>query len=508
MAANTEQPMADEPKAKIFISYSRKDMAFADRLDAALKARGFVVLIDREEIYAFEDWWKRIESLIGQSDTVIFVLSPDAVASREALKEVEYASSLNKRFAPIVCRKVEESAVPEALRRLNFVFFDDPIQFETSADYLAASLQIDIGWIRQHTMFGEAARRWTVAGRPGPRGLLLRSPTLEEAERWIAAHPRGAPAPTPDTIAFVTASRRDATRRRRRVVALLSAFVALIVVGLAAWRNENWLREHAYALANVHTLTATAERALKAKDSFKECTDCPEMIVIPAGSFMMGSPLGEKQRDPDETPLHRVMVAKPFAISKFELTVAEWDACVAYGDCDPYAEVGVFGRGRQPLINVNWFDARDYVAWLSRITGKQYRLLSEAEYEYAARAGTQTAYPWGDEIGTGNINCAGCGGQWDGDQPAPVGSFSPNQFGLYDMLGNVSEWVEDCVHYDYDGAPTDGSAWTAGACGSHVLRGGSFVFPPSDARSARRLFGSPDFRVNYNGFRVARTLNP
>ena len=139
----------------------------------------------------------------------------------------------------------------------------------------------------------------------------------------------------------------------------------------------------------------------------------------------MGSPLTEKRDGTsDETPLHKVTIAKSFAVSKFALTVAEWDVCVDYGDCDPYAEAGVFGRGSQPLVNIDWYDARDYVAWLSRITGKQYRLLTEAEYEYAARAGTQTVYPWGDEIGTGNASCAGCGGQWDGDKPAPVGSFS------------------------------------------------------------------------------------
>lgn len=506
--AESERPAGAAPKAKIFISYSRKDMAFADRLEAALKARGFKVLIDREEIYAFEDWWARLQSLIGQCDTVIFVLSPDSATSREALKELEYASSLNKRFAPVVCRRVEEDAVPEALRRLNFIFFDDPAQFETSADYLAAALQIDIGWIRQHTEFSEAARRWTVAGRPGPRGLLLRSPVLEEAERWIASRPQDAPAPTPDTLALVAESRRDAIRRRRRAAALVSAFAALVVAGAAAWWKENWLKERGYALVAVRTLSATKERALKPKDVFKECTDCPEMVVVPAGSFMMGSPLTEKRRDSDETPLHKVTIAKPFAVAKFAVTVAEWDACVAYGDCDPYAEAGVFGRGRQPLVNVDWYDARDYVAWLSRITGKPYRLLTEAEYEYAARAGTQTVYPWGDEIGTGNASCAGCGGKWDGDAPAPVGSFSPNRFGLYDMAGNVSQWVEDCVHYDYDGAPADGSAWTDAACGSRVLRGGAFVFPPSDERAARRLFGAPDFRINYNGFRIARTLGP
>jgi hypothetical protein len=179
---------AVEPKAKIFISYSRKDLAFADRLEAALKARGFEPLIDRTEIYAFEDWWKRIQALIGRADTIVFLLSPDAVASEVALKEVAHAASLNKRFAPIVCRRVEDEAIPEALRRLNFFFFDDPTRFEASADELAAALQTNIGWVRQHTEFGEAAHRWSTAGHPG--GLLLRSPVLEDAEHWIASRPR------------------------------------------------------------------------------------------------------------------------------------------------------------------------------------------------------------------------------------------------------------------------------------------------------------------------------
>src|SRR5580698_5546807 len=126
-----------EPKARIFISYSRKDMAFADRLEAALKVRGFEPLIDRTEIYAFEDWWKRIEALISHADTIVFVLSPDAVASKVAQREVAYAASINKRFAPIVCRRVDDDATPEALRRLNFIFFDDLARFEASADKLA-----------------------------------------------------------------------------------------------------------------------------------------------------------------------------------------------------------------------------------------------------------------------------------------------------------------------------------------------------------------------------------
>ena len=238
MVIEAERAQAVERKTRIFISYSRKDMAFTDRLEAALKGRGFELLIDRTEIYAFEDWWKRIQGLIDQADTVIFVLSPDAVASDICAKEVAHAASLNKRFAPIVCQRVDVRAVPEALRRLNFVFFDDPAQFEASADRLAEALRTDIGWIRQHTEYGEIARRWAAGGRP--RGLLLRSPTLEDAERWIASRPAGAPVPTLETQKFVAESRRGATRRRNTLTGSLAAglIVALALAGLAYWQRE------------------------------------------------------------------------------------------------------------------------------------------------------------------------------------------------------------------------------------------------------------------------------
>ena len=154
MAAVGAEARGDPVNTRVFISYSRKDMAFADRLEAALKARGFEPLIDREEIYAFEDWWRRVEALIGRADTVVFVLSQDAVKSDVALKEVAYAASLNKRFAPIVCRRVVDDAVPEPLRRLNFIFFDDPERFDASADQLAQALHTDIAWVRRHTEFG------------------------------------------------------------------------------------------------------------------------------------------------------------------------------------------------------------------------------------------------------------------------------------------------------------------------------------------------------------------
>ncbi len=518
MVADTEHAPDTAAKARIFISYSRKDMPFADRLDLALKARGFEPLIDREEIYAFEDWWKRLQALILRADTVVFVLSPGSVASREALREVEYAVSLNKRFAPIVCRRVEDGAVPEALRRLNFIFFDDPARFEASADALAEALETDIGWIRQHTEYGEAARRWLEAGHPS--GLLLRPPALDRAEAWIAYRPHGAPPPTSETETFIAESRRAevAARRRNRILnAALYTLLVGIIAGLVGWINQAYIKEQInwywtmrpYMLANVrpYVLKPQAERTLKPGDSFKECAkDCPEMIVIPAGEFMMGSPEIEKGRD-DESPQHKVTIAKPFAVSKFEATFADWDACFSVGGC-PRASDSYFGRGAKPVINVTWDNAQQYVAWFSKMTGQRYRLLTEAEWEYAARAGSTTAYSWGDELGKGNANCASCGSKWDNGGTAPVGSFKPNAFGLYDMHGNVWEWVEDCYHDDYNGAPAEGSAWTSVDCDRRVLRGGSWSPSPQTLRSAGRLSNPPDARFYNLGFRVARTLTP
>ena len=247
--------------------------------------------------------------------------------------------------------------------------------------------------------------------------------------------------------------------------------------------------------------------------SFRECApkqqdkdNCPDMVVVPAGSFMMGSPATEQGHSEPEEPLHQVTIAKPFAVSKYELTFDEWDTCVNYGDCPQGISDSGFGRGQQPVINVTWDDSQRYVAWLSKMTGKTYRLLSEAEYEYATRTGTTTAYPWGNDIGKNNANCNGCGSKWDRQQTAPVGSFKPNAFGLYDMVGNVFEWVEDCA-YNYNGAPTDGSAWIKDSnCKYRVVRGGSWYDTPVVLRSAARGGNAPVYRLNYVGFRLGRTL--
>jgi formylglycine-generating enzyme required for sulfatase activity len=256
-------------------------------------------------------------------------------------------------------------------------------------------------------------------------------------------------------------------------------------------------------------LAGAEEQASKPGQSFKDCAgDCPEVVVIPAGSFTMGSPASAFPRKLTEVPPHQVTIAEPFVVSKFELTFAQWDACAADGDCIPQTGDHGWGRQRQPVINVSWRDAQRYAAWLSKITGNAYRLLTEAEYEYAARAGTQTAYPWGDDVGSNHANCMDCGSRWDATQTAPVGSFAPNQFGLYDMVGNAWEWVEDCLHEDYTQAPLDGSAWMTGDCSHHRIRGGSWASVGDELRSSNRSRSATDDRLDIISFRVGRNLGP
>ena len=249
------------------------------------------------------------------------------------------------------------------------------------------------------------------------------------------------------------------------------------------------------------------------RDALKDGGEGPEMVALPAGSFRMGSPSDETGRYGDEGPVRRVTISQGIAMGRYEVTFADYDRFVsATGRESPYDKG--WGRGRRPVIYVSQEDAQAYAAWLSAQTGKTYRLPSEAEWEYAARAGRTTRYSWGNEIGRNRANCDGCGSEWDNEQTSPVGSFEPNVFGLYDMHGNVWECVADCYHEDYEGAPTDGSAWTTN-CDNRsdgtrlaVLRGGSWYSYPRYLRAAYRGWNSPSNRDNYLGFRLVQDLNP
>jgi formylglycine-generating enzyme required for sulfatase activity len=267
--------------------------------------------------------------------------------------------------------------------------------------------------------------------------------------------------------------------------------------------------------ASPKPLSAAEECSMKPKDVFKECEKCPEVIVVPAGEFNMGSPEDEPDRNKNESPQHIVRFARQFAVGRFAVTFDEWDACVADGGCNGYipSDNG-WGRGNRPVIHVSWTDAQAYVAWLSSKTGKTYRLLTEAEREYVTRAGTTTPFWFGSTISLEQAN-------FDDKHPynnsppggrrgetLPVDSFAPNPWGLYQVHGNVWDWVEDCFNDSYVGSPSDGSAWTSGGCDKHVLRGGAWIDQPRFLRSAFRLRDVTSRRYNLQGFRVARPLSP
>lgn len=564
---------AADRKLKVFLSYSRKDEDFAQELLAGLQFAGFEPYLDKHDIAAGEDWEARLGRLIEAADTVVFIISPDAVASERCTWEVERTAALNKRLLPIVWRRVEDARVPPRLNQLNYIFFDKPLTFVASLKALTTALRTDVAWIREHTRIGELALRWD--GRRRADALLLRGEELFAAKAWLSNPPQYAPEPTLLHHEFISASqdaelaRTSAERQRLELVELaqeerqkafelekaaqalheaalqkerlsisrikraqiwIGALLGCLVLGVAvgAWQLvERWRvladREHIAARAKLAegmidrtgSLDQSVEQELTPGQTFKDCDNCPAMVMLPPGDFLMGSPLFEEDRASNELQ-RKVTIGRPFAVSKFEVTFAEWESCVTGGGCSSNREPsdGGWGRGTRPVINVTWNDARQYTEWLSVRTGKSYRLLSEAEWEYAARGIKEVSKPhprfsWGHDLkpnAQAMANCGYCGSE-PSKQTLPVGTFKPNHFGLYDMHGNVSEWVQDCDSV-YAFAPTDGSAVETGNCW-RVYRGGSWRSPEQDLRAARRRFAVPNSLEGLTdqvGFRVARVL--
>ena len=340
----------------------------------------------------------------------------------------------------------------------------------------------------------EAMEAWDKARRDG--AALLSGARLKEAQRWLKQRKDL----TGPERAFIQLSLRRRIKGRLLASGLtclllvFASFAGYVVNERITWRAGFyiWL-----AKAGIYYLH-------------------PEMVAIPGGTFKMGSLASEKVGE-REQPQHPVTVPS-FQMGKYEVTFDEYDVfshlidneggCADHHKIPKHSDDGNWDRGLQPVINVSWKDAVCYAEWLSKHTRKNYRLPSEAEWEYAARAGTDTAYWWGDEIGKNHANCTGCGSEWDFKQTAPVGSFPSNKFGLYDTAGNVWEWVEDCWHDNYQGAPTDGSVWPGGDCGRRVLRGGSWGYNQDDARCAYRYNLDPGLRYGNNGFRVVCCVSP
>ncbi|MEH2510988.1 formylglycine-generating enzyme required for sulfatase activity [Nitrobacteraceae bacterium AZCC 1564] len=262
-------------------------------------------------------------------------------------------------------------------------------------------------------------------------------------------------------------------------------------------------------------LSAEVEATLKPKDSFKECPECPEMVVVPAGSFMMGTPANEVDRSKGEDPVHRVTIVKPFAVGRFAISFDDWDACLADGGCGGVrGNDNGFGRGRLPAHGIRFNEVQSYLAWLSKKTGRTYRLPSESEREYFTRAGTTTPFWFGKTIGTQNANYYasipydhGPRGE-DSKGPKPVDSYAPNPFDLYQVHGNVQEWTQDCFNKRYnEDTPTDGSPWSEGDCSQRMIRGGAWDDQAQRLRSGARYWARDDTPAGKIGFRVVRSLS-
>jgi formylglycine-generating enzyme required for sulfatase activity len=355
-----------------------------------------------------------------------------------------------------------------------------------------------------------AARDWLANGK-NSAWLVHTANRLHAADRLVRERPdlsanlRQADQDYLAACHELEKSSRDQTRRRQTLVGSL---LLCLVIGLLGWWQQARLVTLNYWLFNVRGYAITDEEGKKLQPgrTFKECKDCPEMVVIPPGNFTIGSPPDEIGRWDEEGPRRTITFSKPFAVAKDIITFEQWDTCYRLGGCttNPNAP---WGRGNLPVVNVDWQSAQQYVTWISNLTGRPYRLLSESEWEYAARAGTTTAYYWGSKVGVRNANCDKCGSQWDAKQAAPAGQFPPNAFGLRDMAGNVWQMVQDCYQPNYNVLPPNGEPNTQGDCSTRVVRGGAWTSDPPYLRSASRYKNLINDHGSTNrSFRVARDL--
>jgi formylglycine-generating enzyme required for sulfatase activity len=364
-------------------------------------------------------------------------------------------------------------------------------------DWIAAEREF-LAW---RTGLEAAQRAWLATPDRTKKQALLMGLALTQAQFWLGERSDGLSKTDRD---FIVLSRRTLRRQKLRGRTLIG-FVSVFLLPLLSVLG--WMVYHStpqFWDITTSVLTAQAEQALRPGDTFKECASCPEMVVVPAGSFIMGSPKNEAGRQDHEGPQRKVTIRQPFAVGKFEITSGEWRACYGHSGCKQYPMS--LASGRTPVTQLSWMDVKQYVAWLSRVTGKSYRLLTEAEWEYAARAGQPERFSFGDD--ETKLDEYGWDRDNSGGSPQPVGQKKPNAFGLYDTYGNVFEWVEDCYKADYNAAPTDGLPLFSADCSERVFRGGSYLQGAKDLRSAHRWKQPEDGRFADVGFRVARKLNP
>lgn len=471
------------PGGKIFISYRRADSQWAaSRLyDSLIQVFPHEsIFMDVDSIDPGQDFVDVLAEKVGSADVFLALIGPDWLTEKTVAGErriddeadfvrVEIASALSQESTVVIpvlldgAKPPTDANLPPSLRPL----------------------------ARRHFA------RLTHEGYRGEVGRLI-----DGIGKALDVAPN-APPPMPDPPASLPPPRtpRGPILTKRQGLSFLAAALVLAGVAAAIWT----------------AIQPPDPSGTPDLEVFRECEACPEMVVIPAGAFVMGSPEGEANRRPQEGPTRDVTVGR-FALAKTEVTFAEWDACVAVGGCGDFRPTdGGLGREGVPAFNLSWNDAQAYIAWLNdQVPGDPYRLPSEAEWEYAARAGTTTPYYWGDapdrtQANMGREIC--CIGAAEGADTwvgaAPVAQFPPNAFGLYDMAGNLWEWAADVYRDSYAGAPSDGGEWVLDPMTGRerrVLRGGGYKDRPWMVRAAARLSNDPNWRLGEYGFRPARDL--
>ena len=497
---------------KIFISYRRDDSRMtAGRLHDAL-ARHFGkkrLFMDVDNLLAGQRFDRELDTALNQCDVLLLVVGPhwmDILEQRVAAAatdpderdyvrdEIAAALARNITVIPVLvdgAKLPSKSALPDdiqdlALHQKHDISYE---RFGRDVDDLASAIRAVSKRTKDTGSFplGTAIAGVFIVGVIGAGGYAAFDSNFAQ---WIAIPMNGSAGPTK--------ARREAEASKR--------------VKTAEAQRLTRLKEREDANKKSQTDPALSIKPGSGK-SFKDCGTCPEMVVVPAGRFMMGSPVGEEGRSDDEGPQREVTIDKPFSVGKYEVTWNEWEACVTEGSCDngPVTKAGGdigWGKERRPVIQVNWIDAKAYTSWLSEKTRQRYRMLTEAEWEYAARATSTNRYTWGNSIGNNNANCPGCNAKSDSNMTTIVGTFAANKWGLHDMLGNVWEWVADCYLNNYNNAYLDGRARTTGQCDERVLRGGSWRHGSNFLRPAHRARMLPVFRDSSIGFRVARTITP
>jgi len=535
---------------RIFINYRRDDSAphalsIAQYMERAFGARN--VFIDIDRMRAGQKFPEVLERRLAECKVMIVVIGPAWLEASDegGARRLDDADDwVRLEIARALARDITVIPVTVGGARLP-KRSELPVELSTLLDYHAvavttngfrsemAGLRDDIRAIRENPR-----SRWWI-------GAAAAAVAVVGTGVWVAAHWIGPPSAErpagPPVTAKVDQEARGNASLSQRIGALTDRAELLGLMEQDPAERPAIMARLA-ALGYVQVATAElGEQWLRAgggrdlRETFKDCSSknlrCPEMVVVPPGRFLMGSPRDEPgRRDDDEGDGNGkqvdVAILRPLAVSRFVITFDQWDACVADGGCNGYRpDDNKWGRGRLPVINVSWDDAHAYVGWLSRKTGKTYRLLSEAEREYVTRAGTQTPFWWGQSISTTQANyngdpyAGGSKGEFR-QKTVAVDSFDANPWGLYQVHGNVWDWLEDCYHGTYAGMPSKtrygGAPWVADCAlvgdgkGKDVIlrtrRGGSWFIDPKFLRSAYRSRLAPGSREIYVGFRVARTL--